>query len=276
MGVTLAVSTAFHQLSADMARQGVKINAAKCELWGPGASYCTNLTDVKVMAWDARHGITILGVPINYPGSSAQGTAAWTMATEKLHATLERVTSLTDAQTAHHLLRKCLDGCKVNHLLRASDCYTCERQIQACDTAIAAAFEDIFAHGLSTNQRAQAALPLSVGGCGIRMPSVIRPAARVSALATFYTRGRHAVGVPDQGMGVNSTWMSPVLTELTSLFGGNCDPLPIWTGQHDRLKAAEPQHMQQKWWSQHLGRRTMTRLLDSASPRDQAKDAGTG
>ena len=271
IGDAPAVTKAFHQLSLDMAQRGLVINAAHCELWGPGSSYCSNMSAVKVVPWDPSHGITILGVPINYPGSGAQGIAAWGVATECLQTALERVTSLTDAQTAHHLLRKCLDGCKVNHLLRSSDSYACEAQVQACDNAITGAFEDIVAHGLSANQKAQAGLPLSVGGCGIRTPSVVRPAARISALAAFYTRGRHSVGVPDQGMGLNNAWISPVLHELTTLLGPSFDPLPGWTGQHERLLSADATHLQQKWWSASLGRRTMTRLLDMSTARDQAR-----
>jgi hypothetical protein len=82
VGDALAVTTAFHQLSAELAQQGLMINASKCELWGPGYAFCTNMSEVKVVPWDARHGITILGVPINYPGSAAQGMAAWGVATE--------------------------------------------------------------------------------------------------------------------------------------------------------------------------------------------------
>ena len=81
IGDAPAVSMAFHQLSMDMAQRGLVINAAKCELWGPGSSYCSNMSVVKVVPWDPSHGITILGVPINYPGSGAQGIAAWGVAT---------------------------------------------------------------------------------------------------------------------------------------------------------------------------------------------------
>ena len=127
---------AFHQLQTDLERQGLHINPAKCELWGPGAAYCTMLAEVRQVPWDANSGITILGVPINFPGSSTQTVAAWDRATDSLQATRERVTGLADAQTAHHLLRKCLDACKVNHLMRASDTYACGTQLHMCDRAI--------------------------------------------------------------------------------------------------------------------------------------------
>jgi hypothetical protein len=271
IGDCAAVTSAFHQLQTDLERQGLCINPAKCELWGPGAAYCTSLADVRLVPWDPKNGITVLGVPINFPGSSTQTSAAWDRATGSLQATLDKVTGLADAQTAHHLLRKCLDACKVNHLLRASDTYACEAQLHACDGAITGAFEDLVAHGLTVNQKAQASLPLSVGGCGVRTPTVIRPAARISALATYYTRGRHSVGVPDQGIGVNSAWIAPVLGELKDLLGASFDPLTGWSGQPDRLLTADTEHLQQKWWSASLGRKAMTRLLDTSTPRDQAR-----
>ena len=79
------------------------------------------------------------------------------------------------------------------------------------------------------------------------------------------------MGVADQGMGINSAWISPVLQELSALLGPNFDPLPGWTGQHERLLSAEAQHLQPKWWSAGLGKRVMTRLLDTSSPRDEAR-----
>jgi hypothetical protein len=65
IGDALAVTTAFHQLGVEMAQKGLVVNAAKCELWGPGSSYCSNMPEVRVVPWDPSHGITILGVPIN-------------------------------------------------------------------------------------------------------------------------------------------------------------------------------------------------------------------
>jgi hypothetical protein len=262
IGDPAAISAAFQQARAELCRRGLHINAKKCELWGLGAGYCTNMGEVRTVPWDSKTGITVLGVPINYPGSMAQSNSAWDQATSKLKITLENVTSVTDAQTAHHLLRKCLDACRVNHLMRASDTYQCAPLLQACDTAIMGAFEDIVSHGLSNTQKVQASLPLSTGGCGIRNPSSIRPAARISALAAFYTRGRSAVGTPDQDMGVNSTWVGPVLSELTTALGPSFDPLPGWSGLHARLLSAEPEHLQQKWWSANLGKRAMHQLLD--------------
>ena len=72
-------------------------------------------------------------------------------------------------------------------------------------------------------------------------------------------------------MGLNTSWLTPVLEELTSALGPAFDPLPTWSGQHDRLLTADPQHLQQKWWSANLGRQAMTRLLDTSTTRDQAR-----
>ncbi len=57
------------------------------------------------------------------------------------------------------------------------------------DEVLLSAFEDVLGDGLSKEQRMQACLPVRVGGCGLRIPSLVRPAARVSALLTFMDRG---------------------------------------------------------------------------------------
>ena len=76
--------------------EGVGYQCSELRTMGPGSPYCSNMTDVKVVPWDPGHGITVLGVPINYPGSGAQGSAAWGAAAERLQMALERVTALTD------------------------------------------------------------------------------------------------------------------------------------------------------------------------------------
>ena len=108
------------------------------------------------------------------------------------------MTALTDSQVGHHLIRACLDGCKVNHLLRATDVYNggVSRQVAQADQAILAAFEDLVVVALTGPQLAQVCLPFSAGGCGVRAPLQTRPAARVSGLLGYLTGGAAAVGAP--------------------------------------------------------------------------------
>ena len=65
--------------------------------------------------------------------------------------------------------------------------------------------------------------------------------------------------------------MSPVLEELHATLGVNWDPVTTWRGRPDHIVGATADHKRQKWWSEAMGRQVMTRLLDTSSPRDQAR-----
>jgi len=228
------VEETFRALQEQLAARGLQINCSKCELWGPGASQW-NGPPVRVVPWAPQHGVTVLGVPVNFPGSTAYAEMFWGATTDKLQAALDRVTKLVDSQCAHHLLRKCLDGCKVTHLLRASDTYTSDAALRRCDEAILTAFEDILGTYLAPHQRVQAGHPLKVGGCGIRCPLVVRPAARISALARFYSTGSLQVGVPECARRPCDKGLNPVLVELQATLGINFDPVTGWLGRHDLI-----------------------------------------
>ena len=175
------------------------------------------------------------------------------------------------AQVDHHLLRKCLDSCKVNHLLRAADPYGVNKAVGHCDEAILGAFEEIIGCGLSSLQRIQVGLPFRQGGCGLKVPSQVRPAARMSALARFHTDGGRRVGVPDSALQVTGSTVMPVLHDLLSQLGPNFGPVQRWQGELRGLENADSDHMQQKWWSAALASAKTLSLLDQATPRDQAR-----
>ena len=99
-----------------------------------------------------------------YPGGEAFALDHWDKITSRLDSTIQTVTSIVDAQLAH-LLRHCLDGCKVNHLLRATVCYTHNNAAVAiAQQAVLDGFADILGLALTKQQAAQAGLPISVGG----------------------------------------------------------------------------------------------------------------
>ena len=84
----------------------------------------------------------ILGCPIDYPGSSVFSQAKWADTVTNMEKAVDLVTQVTDSQVAHHLLRSCLDSCKVKHLFRASDPYATTQFLRA-DTVLLMGFEDI-------------------------------------------------------------------------------------------------------------------------------------
>ena len=264
-----AVQTALDLIQAGMAARGLHLNLQKCELWGPGVEQWQG-QPVKLIPWRPSEGITVLGVPVNYPGSTAYAEVFWGALLAQLREATDKLTAQVDPQCAHHLLRKCLDGCKVTHLLRATDCYSCV-PLADCDEVLFGAFEDLLGCGLDVPQRTQVSLPLKVGGCGLRIPSRVRPAARTAALASFYAGGAEAVGVPAYAREPCASWIMPPLEDLQRQLGPNFDPVSSWIGRLDQLTKAEPVHKKQKWWSEAIGKRAMAALLDHVCPRDQTR-----
>ena len=143
VGSPEAVMQAFSFLQKEFTALGLTLNASKCKLWGPGAHLAAQETGVPIVPWSPDSGILLLGTPISYPGSSAFLGQQWAAKAAEIEEAANRITQVLDSQVAHHLLRKCLDSCKVNHLLRASDCYLVAQAVQECDEAILSAFEEI-------------------------------------------------------------------------------------------------------------------------------------
>ena len=285
VGEPRKVVEAFAFIEAEMSKVGLSVNRDKCSVWGPGAHLCQgHLQHVPREQWDPTGGTVILGVPVSYPGSVQFTKEFWGKVTTKLRDALSRIAAYTDAQLAHHLLRKCMDACKVNHLLRATDCYDAEDSIRECNKVIVEAFEDILGSTLPPLQRVQLGLPMSTGGCGVRCPLTVRPAARIAALATFYTRTAEEVGVPEYARQPVAADVSAPLSDLRCQLGSNFDPLPRWAGDHAQLTRVEDTFMRQKWWSEQLGIQAINRLMDGQviPPRDrmrlleQRSGVGTG
>jgi hypothetical protein len=191
------ISTALAYLEAELLKRGLRLNRSKSNLWGPAADQVTGSEGMQIIPWHPNTGVTILGSPVSFPGSSAYVEEEWQRRLTTLEEAADRVTGLADKQMAHHLLRSCLDGCKVNHLLRATDTYQLGLLVQRADDIIMSAFEDVVGCGLSPERRLQASWPFSAGGCGLKTPSMLRPAARVSALAAYLGSGSERLCLPN-------------------------------------------------------------------------------
>jgi hypothetical protein len=199
-----------------------------------------------------------------------QGVAeAWEEANRKIEDTTTRISQLVDAQLSHHLLRACLDGCRVNHLLRATDTYSVDC-VSSCSETILQTFEDLLGQPLTQPQRLQASLPLSNGGCGLRVPSFHRPAARIAALASFYSGGATKVGTPAYAQQADLSILRPPIQELVSRLGPNHHQATRLSTNPATLQTAGD-ISSQKWWSHELGTKPIDDLMQQASARDQAR-----
>jgi hypothetical protein len=194
-------------------------------LWGPGAEHVSGQGTFLNQSWAVSEGTTVLGFPVDCPGSTTQLDSAWVDAHDqrlRLHQLLHRI---PDAQVAHHSLRTSAKGCKINHLLRATDFYRFQARVDTCHNPTIAALEDLAGFPLSPLQRLQAVLPIRSGGCGIKGASQMQPAARIAALAGFYGGDGRRVGTPDYAMAIDPGPLQSVLGDLLSRLGTNHDPL---------------------------------------------------
>ena len=240
LGNPYQLRAALDHLTTRLRQVGLAVNLRKCELWGPGAGQVhAECPEMALKPWVPSSGVTILGCPVSYPGSSAFQEEAWQTCVDRLGQATARVTGLTDAQLAHHLLRQSLDSCRVNHLLRATDCYQQDGGLRQAEDIILEAFADLLGCSLPPAAKVQAGLPLSAGGCGLKCPLATRPAARLSALCAFYSEGASRIGLPAYASQIRAAWIQPVLQEMQSMLGSNFDPLPRWLGHLESICSAE-------------------------------------
>jgi len=63
------IQAALSYLEAQAAQLGLALNRRKCVLWGPGASLVPDKETMSFRDWDKGEGITVLGLPVDPPGS---------------------------------------------------------------------------------------------------------------------------------------------------------------------------------------------------------------
>ena len=192
---------------------------------GPGSLCCTTLRRHTHSAVGARLWNHPARSPIPFPGCTNQLVREWETRLSNLEETVAAVTALADEQMAHQLLRYCLDACKVSYLFRVSDPYRVPQQCHRAEEIVLTAFEDIVGCALSRTQRLQAALPLSAGGCGLKSPLFVRPAARCAALLAFLGGGCTNVAVPTYARAPPSSDITPMLDDLIRLLGPQFESL---------------------------------------------------
>ena len=140
--------------------------------------------------------MTALGVPIDAPGMSVHADRVWDSAAAKTLHLLERLRDFPSAWIRHVLLRHCLDACKVMHLLRSTPIGSGASAVASLSDALRQALADLVNVGMSDEAYAQATLPASLGGAGIKDPAFERGPARMAAICGFAMDGHSRVGCP--------------------------------------------------------------------------------
>ena len=226
---------------------------------------------IQVLPFQENSGITLLGVPIDFPGSSNHTDRHWAATVDKTIALLNRLRLFPDSQIRHALLRYCLDACRVVHLQRSTDRRKAGSGPQRLSDALRVAAHDLVGSGITDEVWAQVTLPQRLGGLGIRDPIQTQPAARMAALVGLELNGRERVGVPKVALSSPSPDLSLTIESLRGQLGPNFEPLAGWSADSKQLASASSDHASQRWWAEQVATEQRSRLCHLGSARDQAR-----
>lgn len=244
---------------------GLRVNLAKCCLWGPNVRL-QHPSGIPVVPWN--EGVKILGTPV---GSDMFVKAQVDLISAKLDACLERLSQLADSYAGFHLLRSCLSACKVTHLLRALPFEQGVSLSSSSKEKTVEAFGALVGAEISLQSWSLACIPVRLGGLGLQDPQRIHPAARISsfvsasAAALQYALPQAEVSHSDL-LAVSS--LEPACQQLCQPLRNAANvglPLPGDIANHDLFDS----WTQQKTWSLLQDEFHSSILEETLSPRNQ-------
>ena len=265
---------------------GLVCNLHKCSIWGPGVQRVGQSVPrypmeigldhpcraIPVLPFLPGSGLEVLGVPVDFPGTHDKTKAVWQAALQGLDNACSKLQSFPHGQARYLLLRYCLDGCKVNHLLRSTSCLKASKHVSECASVLRSAMESLVGTALSDLQWFQASMPIRMNGCGVKNPGVLHYAARIACSVGFHLRSVSEVGVPGALVAMPLPDSVCVLNALKDQLGPNFDPVQGWLAAPSlNLQSAEQKHATQKWWAEHVYEELADRLPSWATMRDQAR-----
>jgi hypothetical protein len=110
VGDPARLGVALEFLDLELKKRGLSINRKKCVIWGPAGPAIPNTDGIHITPWVPGTGITVLGTPIAFPGTTDHVDREWASRLESMEEAANKLTRLADKQMAHHLLRFCLDA----------------------------------------------------------------------------------------------------------------------------------------------------------------------
>ena len=270
------------RLQVALSNVGLNLNLGKCCLWGPGVQTTCDPVPrypdgvpldhpcraIPVHPFVPNSGITLLGVPIDHPGSSCRTASHWAATVEKSKQLLDRLRQFPDGQIQHSLLRYCLDACRVVHLHRSTIFSRAGDAPGHLRDALRIAAEDLVGMGIADATWSQVTLPLRLGGLGLRDPVDTQPAARMAALIGL---DRERAGVPEVALARPSPDLLPTIDLLRAQLGPNFEPLAQWHADPKQLASASIDHASQRWWAGHVATEQRSRMCKVGSARDMAR-----
>ena len=273
------------RLQVALSNVGLRLNLGKCQLWGPGVQGTNDMVPrypaglgldhpgraIPVIPFVENSGITLLGVPIDFPGSSHRTISHWAATVDQTLVLLNRLRLFPDGQVRHALLRFCLDACRVVHLQRSTVSGRAGEAPQRLSDALRTASEDLVGMGMPDTAWMQVSLPMRCGGLGIRDPLQTQPAARMAALIGLEMFGRERVGVPNIALSSPSPDLVTTIGALRAQLGPNFEPLTSWHTDPSQLASASIDHASQRWWAEQVATEQRSRLCHLGTARDMAR-----
>jgi hypothetical protein len=189
-GSVAGLAEAVAKLEPAAAAIGLKLNRAKCKLFGPGLldDLPAPLRGILWVPWTS--GVRVLGTPV---GRSPFVRAELAQVYAKLEAALDKLQCLGDPQAASHLLRCCLGAAKVVHLLRTASYTECAAFAKKVRALLKSAWGTVIGATLTEAHWSLASLPVRLGGFGASDPVIIHPQA---AVASFLSAASGRAGLP--------------------------------------------------------------------------------
>ena len=171
---------ALNIISGEGPSKGLFLNPSKCSIWvGERLQDNDDPTGFGIPKADPR-GIQLLGSPI---GSDAFMLEIVNKRISEIEDSLAKLSTITNSQVQLSLLRSCLSLPKLIYTLRTCKPAALESAYKHFDAIQHSALEDILGASLTPLAWRQAALPVSLGGLGLRSASSHATAAYLSSLA---------------------------------------------------------------------------------------------
>ena len=136
-------------------------------------------------------GITLLGSPV---GTQEFISQSLRKSIEKIKLTINQLPNIADSQTEYCLLRACFGLSKIGYLLRTTDTSSHMNLLALFDSIMHTALCELMGSALSATAAAQAALPVSLGGLGLREARDHGPVSYVASVAATLGLIRQLIG----------------------------------------------------------------------------------
>ena len=256
---------------------GLHLNLKKCRLWGPSIPSLSQslppdsiIHNMSLIPFNPSTGIMVLGTPVEHPSTSSYRQASVQSVVENLKKATHLLSRLGNPQTAHLLLRYCLDACRLQHLLRSTACEAFPHTLGEASAALRDTVAAMLGQPLTDTEWAQCQISIRLGGLGIRDPVTVLPVARTASIISYLHKAPslHILSTPPSPP--PDTW--PTLLALNAWINQVESPLPKWL-EANVISAIEPEHCSQRWWALRQGAALVSALKSSLNERDRARFA---